>query len=153
MAGLALAPAADPPQWEITAARALSLRPDQSAIHPRGTAAWSASRARFLGWSSGPSLIFHRNGFDAAGQVVETRSALSNRHGRPGGLVVGTAQGIPAGCVALITGAALPALCRHELLGRLRRPVGVYQIRADKYHRKFLSNPGHIPKIYFGGAS
>jgi len=68
MAGLALAPSADPSQWEITAARALSLAPGQSAIHPRGTTGMVGVAGTFFGLVAGAILIFHRGGFDAAGK-------------------------------------------------------------------------------------
>jgi len=68
MSGLAFLPPADPPQWEITAARALSLAPGQSAIHPRGTAGMAGVAGTFFGLVAGAILIFHRGGFDAAGK-------------------------------------------------------------------------------------
>jgi membrane-associated phospholipid phosphatase len=67
MAGLALAPSADPSQWEITAARALSLAPGQSAIHPRGTTGMVGVAGTFFGLVVGALLIFQRNGIDARG--------------------------------------------------------------------------------------
>jgi membrane-associated phospholipid phosphatase len=67
VAGLAFVPPADPSQWEITAGRALSLAPGQSAIHPRGTAGMFGVAGTFLGLAAGSILMFHRGGFDAGG--------------------------------------------------------------------------------------
>jgi membrane-associated phospholipid phosphatase len=67
MAGLALAPPTDPSQWEVTAGRALSLAPGQSAIHPRGTAGMFGVAGSFFGLAAGAILLFHRGGFDARG--------------------------------------------------------------------------------------
>jgi hypothetical protein len=67
MAGLAFVSPADPPQWEITAARALSLTPGQSAIHPRGTTHMFGVAGTFFGLAAGAILIFQRGGFSARG--------------------------------------------------------------------------------------
>jgi membrane-associated phospholipid phosphatase len=67
MAGLAFVPPTDPSQWEITAARALSLAPGQSAIHPRGTTSMVGVAGTFFGLVAGAILIFHRGGFDGRG--------------------------------------------------------------------------------------
>ena len=67
MAGLALAPSPDHSQWEVTAARALSLAPGQSAIHSRGTTGMVGIAGTFFGLVVGASLIFRRGGFDARG--------------------------------------------------------------------------------------
>jgi membrane-associated phospholipid phosphatase len=68
MAGLAFVPPADPSQWEITAARAFSLAPGQSAIHPRGTTGMVGVAGTFFGLVTGAILIFQRGGFDARGK-------------------------------------------------------------------------------------
>jgi hypothetical protein len=65
LAGLAFVPPADPPQWETTAARAFSLAPGHSAIHPRGTTGMVGVAGTFFGLVAGAILIFHRGGFDA----------------------------------------------------------------------------------------
>ncbi len=67
MAGLAFVPFADPLQWEITATRALSLAPGQSAIHTRGTTGMVGAAGTFFGLAAGAILIFHRGGFNARG--------------------------------------------------------------------------------------
>lgn len=67
MAGLAFVPFADPPQWEITAARALSLAPGQSAIHPRSTTGMFGVAGTFFGLAAGAILILQRGGFDVGG--------------------------------------------------------------------------------------
>jgi membrane-associated phospholipid phosphatase len=67
LSGLAFLPPADPPQWEITAARAFSLAPGQSAIHPRGTTGTVGVAGTFFGLVAGAILIFQRGGFDARG--------------------------------------------------------------------------------------
>jgi membrane-associated phospholipid phosphatase len=67
MVGPAFVPPADPSQWEFTAARALSLAPGQSVIHPRGTAGMVGVAGTFFGLVAGAILIFHRGGFDARG--------------------------------------------------------------------------------------
>jgi len=68
LAGLAFLPPADPLQWEITAGRAISLAPGQSAIHPRGTTGMIGVAGTFFGLVAGAILIFQRGGFDAAGK-------------------------------------------------------------------------------------
>ena len=68
LAGLAFLPPADPSQWEITAARAISPPPGQSAIHPRGTTGMVGVAGTFFGLVVGAILIFQRGGFDAAGK-------------------------------------------------------------------------------------
>ncbi len=68
LSGLAFLPPADPPQWEITAARAFSLAPGQAAIHPRGTTGMVGVAGTFFGLVAGAILIFQRGGFDAAGK-------------------------------------------------------------------------------------
>jgi membrane-associated phospholipid phosphatase len=65
LAGLVFVPPADPPEWEITAARALSLAPGQVAIHPRGTAGAVGVAGTFFGLAAGAILIFYQGGFDA----------------------------------------------------------------------------------------
>ena len=67
MIGLAFVPPADPPQWEITAARALSLAPGQSAIHPRDTTHILGVAGTFFGLAAGAILIFKRGGFSTRG--------------------------------------------------------------------------------------
>jgi len=67
LAGLALVPPADPPQWEITAAHALSLAPRERAIYPHGTAGAVGVAGIFFGLATGAVLIFRRGGFDARG--------------------------------------------------------------------------------------
>ena len=67
LAGLAFVPPADPPEWEINAARAFSLAPGESAIHPRVTAGAVGVVGTFFGLVVGAVLIFHRGGFDARG--------------------------------------------------------------------------------------
>jgi hypothetical protein len=67
MAGLAFAPPADPPQWEITAARALALAPGQSAIHPRNPTGMFGVAGTFFGLAAGAILILQRGGFDVGG--------------------------------------------------------------------------------------
>ena len=67
LAGLAFVPPGDPPQWEITAARAFSLAPGHSAIHPRGTTGMVGVAGTFFGLVAGAILIFQRGGFDARG--------------------------------------------------------------------------------------
>ena len=68
LAGLAFVPPADPPQWEVTAARAFSLAPGQSAVHPRGTTGMVGVAGTFFGLVAGTILIFQRGGFDARGK-------------------------------------------------------------------------------------
>jgi hypothetical protein len=67
LAGLAFVPPTDPPQWEIIAARAISLAPGESAINPRVTAGTVGVAGTFLGLVAGAILIFQRGGFDARG--------------------------------------------------------------------------------------
>ncbi len=67
LAGLAFVPPADPPQWEITAARAFSLGPGHSAIRPRGTTRMVGVAGTFFGLVAGAILIFQRGGFDTRG--------------------------------------------------------------------------------------
>jgi hypothetical protein len=67
LAGLAFVPPADPPQWEITAAHALSLAPGQLAIHPRVTTGMVGVAGTFFGLVAGATLIFQRGGFNARG--------------------------------------------------------------------------------------
>ena len=67
LAGLVFVPPADPLEWEITAARAFSLAPGQSAIHPRGTTGMVGVAGTFFGLVAGAILIFQRGGFDAGG--------------------------------------------------------------------------------------
>jgi membrane-associated phospholipid phosphatase len=67
LAGVAFVPPADPPQWEITASRSLSLAPGDTAIHPRITAGAVGVAGTFFGLVVGAVLIFHRGGFDARG--------------------------------------------------------------------------------------
>ncbi len=67
LAGLVFVPPADPPQWEITAARALSLTLGQAAIHQRAMAGTVGVAGTFLGLAAGAILIFQRGGFDARG--------------------------------------------------------------------------------------
>jgi len=67
LAGLAFVPPADPPQWEITAARVFSLAPGQAAIQPRVTAGAFGAMGTFFGLVAGAILIFQRGGFDAGG--------------------------------------------------------------------------------------
>jgi membrane-associated phospholipid phosphatase len=67
LAGLAFVPPADPPEWEINAARAFSLAPGQAAIHPRVTAGAVGVAGTFFGLVVGAILIFQRGGFDARG--------------------------------------------------------------------------------------
>jgi membrane-associated phospholipid phosphatase len=71
LAGLAFLPPADPLQWEITAGRAISLAPGQSAIHPRGTTGMIGVAGTFFGLVAGVILIFQRGGFDAAGKWLK----------------------------------------------------------------------------------
>jgi hypothetical protein len=68
LAGLVFVPPADPTEWEITAARALSLAPGQVAIHPRVTAGAVGVAGTFLGLVAGAILIFYRGGFNARGR-------------------------------------------------------------------------------------
>jgi len=68
LSGLAFLLPADPSQWEITAARAISPAPGQSAIHPRGTTGMVGVAGTFFGLVVGAILIFQRGGFDAAGK-------------------------------------------------------------------------------------
>jgi membrane-associated phospholipid phosphatase len=68
LAGLAFLPPADPSQWEITAARAISPPAGQSAIHPRGTTGTVGVAGTFFGLVAGAILIFQRGGFDTAGK-------------------------------------------------------------------------------------
>ncbi len=68
IAGLAFVPPADPPQWEITAGRALSLGLGRSAVHPRSTAGMFGIAGTFFGLVAGAILIFQRGGFDARGR-------------------------------------------------------------------------------------
>ena len=68
LAGLAFLPLADPSQWEITAARAISHAPGQPAIHPRGTTGMVGVAGTFFGLITGAILIFQRGGFDTAGK-------------------------------------------------------------------------------------
>jgi membrane-associated phospholipid phosphatase len=68
LAGLAFVPPADPPQWEVTAARAFPPAPGHSAIHPRGTTGMVGVAGTFFGLVAGAILIFQRGGFDAHGQ-------------------------------------------------------------------------------------
>ena len=67
LAGLAFVPPADPPQWEITARRAISLAPGESAIHPRVTTGMVGVAGTFFGLVAGALLIFQQGGFDARG--------------------------------------------------------------------------------------
>jgi membrane-associated phospholipid phosphatase len=67
LAGLAFVPPADPPQWEITAARAISLAPGESAINSRVTTGMVGVAGTFFGLVAGAILIFQRGGFDARG--------------------------------------------------------------------------------------
>ena len=67
LAGLAFVPPTDPPQWEVTAARAFSLAPGHSAIHPRGATGMVGVTGTFFGLVAGAILIFQRGGFDARG--------------------------------------------------------------------------------------
>ncbi len=67
MTGLAFVSPADPPQWEITAARALSLAPGQSALHPRDTTGMFGVAGTFFGLAAGAILILQRGGFNARG--------------------------------------------------------------------------------------
>jgi membrane-associated phospholipid phosphatase len=67
LSGLAFLPPADPPQWEITAARGFSLAPGQSAIHPRGMAGMVGVAGTFFGLVAGAILIFQRGGFNEGG--------------------------------------------------------------------------------------
>jgi hypothetical protein len=64
LAGMAFVPPADPPQWEIAAARAFSLAPGQAAIHPRGTTGMVGVAGTFFGLVAGAILIFQRGGFN-----------------------------------------------------------------------------------------
>ena len=57
MAGLAFVPPADPPEWEINAARAFSLAPGQAAIHPRVTAGAVGVVGTFFGLVAGWSHL------------------------------------------------------------------------------------------------
>jgi len=65
MVGLAFVPSADPPQWEITAARALSLAPGQLTTNPRDTTGMAGVAGTFFGLAAGAILILQRGGFDA----------------------------------------------------------------------------------------
>jgi len=67
LAGLAFVPSADTPQWEITAARALSLTAGQAAIHQRAMTGTVGVAGTFFGLVAGAILIFQRGGFDAHG--------------------------------------------------------------------------------------
>ncbi len=67
LVGLAFVPPVDPPQWEITAARAFSPAPGKSAIHPRVTTGMVGVAGTFFGLVAGAILIFQRGGFDARG--------------------------------------------------------------------------------------
>jgi hypothetical protein len=67
LAGLAFVPPADPPQWEITAACAISLAPGESAINSRVTTGMVGVAGTFFGLVAGVILIFQRGGFDARG--------------------------------------------------------------------------------------
>jgi membrane-associated phospholipid phosphatase len=67
LAGLAFVPPVDPPQWEITAARAISLTPGGSAINPRATTGTVGVAGTFFGLVAGAILIFKRGGLEAHG--------------------------------------------------------------------------------------
>lgn len=65
--GLALAPSADPPEWESNAARAAPslTRP---IINPRDMTRIVGVGGSFLGLATGVILLFHQTHFDARGQ-------------------------------------------------------------------------------------
>jgi membrane-associated phospholipid phosphatase len=67
LAGLAFLPSVDPPQWEVTAARALPPTPGRTALHPRVTTGMVGVAGTFFGLVAGAISIFHRGGFDARG--------------------------------------------------------------------------------------
>ncbi len=67
MAGLIFVPGVDPLNWEINAARALSLVPGQLAVHAHRTGGMFAVSGTFFGLVSGATLMLHRGGFDACG--------------------------------------------------------------------------------------
>ena len=67
LAGLAFVPPADPSQWEITAARVVSLAPGQLALNPRATMGTVGVAGTFFGLATGAILMFQRGGFDVRG--------------------------------------------------------------------------------------
>jgi len=68
LSGLAFVPSADPPQWEITAARVISLAPGELALNPRATTGTVGVAGTFFGLATGAILMFQRGGFDVRGR-------------------------------------------------------------------------------------
>jgi hypothetical protein len=68
LVGLALMPAADPPQWKITAARTISLASPGPVTSSHLTTGAVGVVGTFFGLVAGAVLIFHRGGFDARGR-------------------------------------------------------------------------------------
>ncbi len=67
LAGLVFVPTADPPEWNTTAARVLSLAPSELALNPRTTTGTVGVAGTFFGLAAGAILMFHRGGFDVRG--------------------------------------------------------------------------------------
>jgi len=68
LAGLAFVPPADPPEWEINAARARPPAPGESAINPRDTTGGVGVAGTFFGLAAGAILLFRQGGFDTRGK-------------------------------------------------------------------------------------
>jgi len=68
LAGLALAPSADPPQWEANAAHFFPPAPGGTAINPRDTTGVVGVVGTFFGLAAGVILLFHQGGYDARGE-------------------------------------------------------------------------------------
>ncbi len=66
--GLTLAPSADPPDWEINAARAAPPLPGQPAINPRDMTRIVGVGGSFFGLAAGVILLFRQTHFEARGQ-------------------------------------------------------------------------------------
>jgi membrane-associated phospholipid phosphatase len=68
LAGLALVPPADPPQWEANAAHFFPPAPGASAINPRDTTGEVNAAGTFFGLAAGVILLFHQGGYDTRGE-------------------------------------------------------------------------------------
>jgi hypothetical protein len=127
LVGLAFVPPIDQPQWEITAAHAFSHVPGQTAIHPRITTGMVGVAGTLFDLVAGAILIFERGRFDLRG--TWSKRALRFALGMIGVLILwlGLRMLFPRD-ISHVPGIALHTPRPYRPLGRLRRPMGVYQI-------------------------